>query len=293
MGIYARIDPGAGPRAPRLAHDDAGAGNWRPDPVRGSCERWSLRTISGSQFFLAVTTAENQCALVGASVSRFRPHMDDATTAKRNAARRARYYANLEQNRERARVLRRATRNANLEVERKRERERRHAQYAADPDFHRRQYQRRNPGALTKDQVAARGAEKRAEKDRRRLERAAKAAASKDRQQEIRRAWRAANPDYMKRWRAANRDKVREAKRGRKLRKRKELVTDLTKLQRGRCAYCRAKLTPAVRHVDHIQPRARGGGNARRNLQLACAVCNVAKGAKDPIIFAQEIGRLL
>lgn len=33
-------------------------------------------------------------------------------------------------------------------------------------------------------------------------------------------------------------------------------------------------------HVDHIVPRARGGGNEDENLQALCYRCNIAKGAK-------------
>ena len=35
-------------------------------------------------------------------------------------------------------------------------------------------------------------------------------------------------------------------------------------------------------HVDHIMPLARGGPNTLDNLQLLCARCNLAKGAKVP-----------
>lgn len=63
--------------------------------------------------------------------------------------------------------------------------------------------------------------------------------------------------------------------------------------QRGRCAMwnCRVKLTK--KHVDHIQPLSKGGTNWPRNLQLLCPTCNHRKHAKDPIVWAQENGRLL
>lgn len=63
--------------------------------------------------------------------------------------------------------------------------------------------------------------------------------------------------------------------------------------QKHRCAYCRADLRKVPYHVDHIVPLARGGSNARTNIQAACASCNRSKGAKDPIDFAQERGMLL
>ena len=63
--------------------------------------------------------------------------------------------------------------------------------------------------------------------------------------------------------------------------------------QNHRCVYCRADLRKVKRHLDHIQPLARGGSNGPENLQFTCQPCNGSKGAKDPIQFAQELGRLL
>lgn len=111
------------------------------------------------------------------------------------------------------------------------------------------------------------------------------------------RAWRAAHPGYqaqkLREWKARNPEKVREAKRkrGRGYRTATK-VAALMKAQRGRCAYCREKLG-ADFHVDHIVPRSAGGSNKRANLQLACSGCNIAKGAKDPVEFAQSIGLLV
>jgi 5-methylcytosine-specific restriction endonuclease McrA len=71
-------------------------------------------------------------------------------------------------------------------------------------------------------------------------------------------------------------------------------VAEILKAQGHRCAYCRTDLHKAKRHVDHIQPLARGGSNDRTNLQWLCAPCNLSKGAKDPVQFVQqELGRLL
>jgi len=55
-----------------------------------------------------------------------------------------------------------------------------------------------------------------------------------------------------------------------------------------RCGYClssqRYVLGPL--EIDHITPRARGGGDDERNLWLACRMCNGYKGsqthARDP-----------
>jgi 5-methylcytosine-specific restriction endonuclease McrA len=62
--------------------------------------------------------------------------------------------------------------------------------------------------------------------------------------------------------------------------------------QRGRCAYCPKRLGKFY-CVDHIEAASKGGSNDRRNLQLTCRSCNSRKGAKDPIVFAQSLGRLL
>lgn len=71
-------------------------------------------------------------------------------------------------------------------------------------------------------------------------------------------------------------------------------VADIRRMQKDRCAEpsCRCKLN-GKGHIDHIIPIARGGNNDRRNLQLLCKPCNMRKQAKDPIKFAQEMGRLL
>jgi 5-methylcytosine-specific restriction endonuclease McrA len=117
------------------------------------------------------------------------------------------------------------------------------------------------------------------------------------RRSERAKAWRAANRDrqreLVRKWKSENPDKARKSKRRYKIRKRGALISELSSLQRGRCAYCREKLTLAGTHIDHIHPRAKGGLNSRRNYQLACAPCNISKSAKDPIAFSQERGMLL
>lgn len=116
-------------------------------------------------------------------------------------------------------------------------------------------------------------------------------------------------------WAAANRDRVLE--RGRRWakkhpeqiavkthRRRARIVAslgshtasdlrDVLKAQKYRCAYCRLSLKSVRRHIDHIKPLSAGGSNARANLQWLCVSCNLAKAAKDPLVFAQELGRLL
>lgn len=120
--------------------------------------------------------------------------------------------------------------------------------------------------------------------------------ANRERNLEQSKKWREANPEksktLQKAWRDRNPEKRRKDKRARKTAKRVTLVRELTRLQRGRCAYCRVKLDGDLQ-VDHVMPLKRGGPDKRPNLQLACVDCNSAKAARDPIEFAQSTGRLL
>lgn len=70
-------------------------------------------------------------------------------------------------------------------------------------------------------------------------------------------------------------------------------IDRIYKAQRGRCGYCRAKLARKDVHRDHIVALARGGTNQARNIQILCKPCNVAKGAKDPIDYAHQMGLLI
>lgn len=69
-------------------------------------------------------------------------------------------------------------------------------------------------------------------------------------------------------------------------------IDDLYRKQRGKCACCRVALKN-VFHRDHIIAVANGGSGLIENIQLLCAPCNQSKGAKDPIAWAQSLGRLL
>jgi hypothetical protein len=49
------------------------------------------------------------------------------------------------------------------------------------------------------------------------------------------------------------------------------------------CKYCGAKASEGAKlHIDHIQPRSRGGTEHHLNLVTACAECNLSKGASEP-----------
>jgi hypothetical protein len=50
--------------------------------------------------------------------------------------------------------------------------------------------------------------------------------------------------------------------------------------QRGRCAYCKERLTASSVTADHMFARARGGNDNRDNILAACFLCNNAKGKR-------------
>ncbi len=54
------------------------------------------------------------------------------------------------------------------------------------------------------------------------------------------------------------------------------------------CYWCKKKTKPGARHIDHIIPLARGGGDAVENLCIACPTCNMRKSAKLPEEFCGQ-----
>lgn len=116
--------------------------------------------------------------------------------------------------------------------------------------------------------------------------------------------YREANIASAKAWAEANPDKARDYSRMNRRNRRARAkdaggthtAADLAEIlaaQGHRCAYCRADLLTAKRHVDHILPLALGGSNGRENLQYLCQQCNQSKSARDPIVYARSIGLLL
>ena len=57
------------------------------------------------------------------------------------------------------------------------------------------------------------------------------------------------------------------------------------------CYWCSTKLK--LKQVDHYMPLSRGGEHTLANLVISCPKCNNHKRAKDPIEYANSIGRLL
>ncbi len=54
----------------------------------------------------------------------------------------------------------------------------------------------------------------------------------------------------------------------------------------GRCELCGVSHEEIALDVDHIVPRAKGGGNDRSNLQVLCRTCNAQKRDRDDTNFA-------
>lgn len=49
----------------------------------------------------------------------------------------------------------------------------------------------------------------------------------------------------------------------------------------SRCHMCRKKCRQDEIHLDHVIPLARGGAHTLENLRVACATCNLSKGARE------------
>ncbi len=59
------------------------------------------------------------------------------------------------------------------------------------------------------------------------------------------------------------------------------------------CYWCKTSLNNKKVHIDHYSPLSKGGEHTISNLVVSCSKCNLSKYSKDPLEFAQSIGRLL
>jgi hypothetical protein len=69
-------------------------------------------------------------------------------------------------------------------------------------------------------------------------------------------------------------------------------IRALLAAQKGRCVYCHVDMGQRYTR-DHIVPLISGGSDDISNIQLVCRTCNCKKGRRDPIDFANLIGKLL
>lgn len=58
------------------------------------------------------------------------------------------------------------------------------------------------------------------------------------------------------------------------------------------CYWCNTSLKGKEVHIDHYIPLSKGGEHTLCNLVVSCSSCNLTKGVKDPLFFAQSIGKL-
>lgn len=107
------------------------------------------------------------------------------------------------------------------------------------------------------------------------------------------------NRPVKKLWKKANPEIVNAHSRTRRARRRGadgvhtgEDILRIHAAQKYKCAECGVS-TKKAKHVDHIMPLALGGSNWPENLQILCPLCNDIKGAKHPLEFAKQNGRLL
>ena len=59
------------------------------------------------------------------------------------------------------------------------------------------------------------------------------------------------------------------------------------------CYWCNTNLKNKKIHLDHYIPLSKGGQHTLSNLVVSCPHCNHIKSSKDPIEFANSIGRLI
>ena len=113
---------------------------------------------------------------------------------------------------------------------------------------------------------------------------------NKDRANFLKRRWETNNPEKHKNSQIAIKLNRRARKKANGGSVTKEEIKKLKEKSNGICYYCkeRKKLS-----IDHVIPLKLGGKNEISNMVMACINCNSQKQAKDPIVYAKEIGLLL
>lgn len=197
-------------------------------------------------------------------------YTEEERMERQKAASRRYYYANLEKSR--ARIAKYKADNP--------EKVKAYRDLVYDPAYWT-EWRKANPGK------AAGYVKKHDQKESRKTRHLSFSEAQKAQRVQSSRKWQKANPEAV-RAKTSNRRAIVKSF-GRLSR---GIVKKLLSLQKKKCANCLTCLSTGY-HVDHIEPLAKGGSNTDGNVQLLCPTCNMKKGAKDPIAWAQAQGRLL
>jgi hypothetical protein len=60
----------------------------------------------------------------------------------------------------------------------------------------------------------------------------------------------------------------------------------------GRCAYCGNEIELKDMQIDHVHPKANGGGDEEVNLMPSCRACNFYKGTFSLSDFKQQLSTI-
>lgn len=110
---------------------------------------------------------------------------------------------------------------------------------------------------------------------------------------------RAAAVERTRQWCEQNPEKHRTSRKNRKYNRRAREGGGMTAAelrqweaaQKKVCHWCGVRCDD--HEIDHRVPLAKGGKHERRNLVISCRPCNRRKGARDPVEFAQSMGKLV
>ena len=68
-------------------------------------------------------------------------------------------------------------------------------------------------------------------------------------------------------------------------------ILELKEKQKNRCYWCSVDISEKF-YKDHYIPVCKGGDSSIHNFVMTCFKCNASKNGRDPIEFANKIGRL-
>lgn len=60
------------------------------------------------------------------------------------------------------------------------------------------------------------------------------------------------------------------------------------KVYRGKCCFCRRRLTFTQATIEHVIPLALGGGWEPSNLRVSCSPCNQERGTEEFSAFRER-----